>query len=127
MTDNRTTELREKLDELGIEHFDYDKGGRTQTMWESPEGMRHFTYETAANPAKTAKFIIGWFPTPEQAIAATLGNGTCEVIGSYYYDDYDQYEFEFSCGHSVNMYDKEPPNYCPNCGANVIQGVDNAD
>ena len=73
MNDNRTTELREKLDELGIEHFDYDKGGRTQTMWESPEGMRHFTYETAANPAKTAKLIIGWFPTPEQAIAATLG------------------------------------------------------
>ena len=54
--------------------------------------------------------------TPEQAIAATLGSETCEVVGSYYYDDYDQYEFEFSCGHSVNMYDKEPPNYCPNCG-----------
>lgn len=77
MTDNRTTELREKLDALGIEHFDYDKGGRTQTMWESPEDMRHFTYETAANPAKTAKLIIEWFPTPEQAIAATLG---CEYI-----------------------------------------------
>ena len=74
MTDKKSTELREKLDELGIEHFDYDKGGRTQTMWESPEDMRHFTYETAANPAKTAKLIIEWFPTPEQAIAATLGN-----------------------------------------------------
>ena len=50
---------------------------------------------------------------------AELGSGTCEVVGSYYYDDYDQYEFEFSCGHSVNMYDKEPPNYCPNCGKAV--------
>ncbi|MBR2804122.1 MAG: hypothetical protein IKE20_03120 [Eggerthellaceae bacterium] len=74
MTDNRAIELREKLDESGIEHFDYDKGGRTQTMWESPEDMRYFTYETAANPAKTARLIIEWFPTPEQAIAATLGS-----------------------------------------------------
>ena len=72
--DNRTTELREKLDELGIEHHDFDKGGRTQTMWKSLEDTRHFTYETAANPAKTARLVIEWFPTPEQAIAATLGS-----------------------------------------------------
>ena len=86
MTDNRTTELREKLDELGIEHFDYDKGGRTQTMWESPGDMRHFTYETAANPAKTAKLIIEWFPTPEQAIAATLGSVPDEIELTQSYD-----------------------------------------
>jgi len=66
--------LREKLDALGIEHFDYDKGGRTQTMWESPDGKRHFTYETSDNPAKTARLVIAWHPTPEQAIAATLGS-----------------------------------------------------
>lgn len=73
MTDNRTIELRVKLDELGIEHFDYDKGGRTQTQWEAPDGERHFTYETSNNQAKTARLVIAWFPTPEQAIAATLG------------------------------------------------------
>lgn len=73
MTDNRTTELREKFDALGIEHFDYDKGDRTQTMWEAPDGKRHFTYETSDNPAKTARLVIAWHPTPEQAIAATLG------------------------------------------------------
>jgi len=74
MTDNRATELREKLDALGIEHFDYDKGGRTQTMWEATDGKRHFTYETQDNPAKTAKLVISWFPTPEQAIAAMMGS-----------------------------------------------------
>ena len=76
MNDNRTTELREKLDELSIEHFNYDKGGRTQTQWEAPDGKRHFTYETSDNPAKTARLVIAWHPTPEQAIAATLGSGT---------------------------------------------------
>lgn len=95
MTDNRTTELREKLDALGIEHFDYDKGGRTQTMWESPEDMRHFTYETAANPAKTAKLIIEWFPTPEQAIAATLGSEREKrlekLVRSLYADYYSEW------------------------------------
>ena len=74
MNDNRTTELREKLDELSIEHFNYDKGGRTQTQWEAPDGKRHFTYETSDNPAKTARLVIAWHPTPEQAIAATLGS-----------------------------------------------------
>ena len=73
-TDNRTTELRGKLDALDIEHFDYDKGGRTQTQWEAPDGKRHFTYETSGNPAKTARLVIAWHPTPEQAIAATLGD-----------------------------------------------------
>lgn len=75
MTDSKTaTELREKLDALGIEHHDFDKGGRTQTMWEAPDRNRHFTFETFDNQAKTAKLTISWFPTPEQAIAATLGS-----------------------------------------------------
>ena len=79
MSDNRTTELREKLDSLSIEHFDYDKGGRTQTQWEAPDGKRHFTYETSGSPAKTVRLVIAWHPTPEQAIAATLGGVGSEV------------------------------------------------
>ena len=59
--------------------------------------------------------------TEAKAIEAwnTRAERTCELVGSYYYDEYDQYEFEFSCGHSVNSYDKELPNYCPNCGKEV--------
>ena len=81
----RADRLRQMLDESGIEHQDFDKGGRTQTMWQAPDGLRHFCYETAANPAKTAKLMVSWFPTPEQAIAATFdahaerlrGEGEC--------------------------------------------------
>ena len=115
VTDNRTTELREKLDELGIKHFDYDKGSRTQTMWESPEGMRHFTYETNANPAKTAKLVIEWFPTPEQAIAATLGSGTCEVE---YVNDWMGWHC-LKCDNIKQGLKDQKPNYCPNCGRKV--------
>ena len=63
-----------------------------------------------------------YFDTEAEAIAAwnTRTERTCEVISSYYYDNYDQYEFEFSCGHSVNMYDKEPPAFCPSCGRKVV-------
>lgn len=59
--------------------------------------------------------------TEAEAIAAwnSRAERTCKIESSYYYDDYDLYEFEFSCGHLVNMYDKEPTNYCPICGAKV--------
>lgn len=86
MTDNRTAELREKLGALGIKHFDYDKGGRTQTQWEAPDGKRHFTYETSNNPAKTARLVIAWHPTPKQAIAATLGSKPDETELTQTYD-----------------------------------------
>ena len=129
MTDNRAIELREKLDELGIEHFDYDKGGRTQTMWESPGDMRYLTYETAANPAKTAKLIIEWFPTPEQAVAATLGNPTCEyVIEDNMNESEGMGDVWFRCTNCDTTYDyyaddwllKMP--HCPKCGA-TVKGV----
>ena len=64
--------LRAMLDELGIEHHDYDKGGRTQTLWEAPDAERYFCFETEAD-SKTSRLTISWFPTAEQAIAATLG------------------------------------------------------
>ena len=65
--------LRAMLDELGIEHHDYDKGGRTQTLWEAPDMERYFCFETEAD-SKTSRLTISWFPTAEQAIAATLGS-----------------------------------------------------
>lgn len=124
-TDNRTAELREKLDALGIKHFDYDKGGRTQTMWESPgDDTRHFTYETVANPAKTAKLVIEWFPTPEQAVAATFGSGKCEWMLEHSGPLYDKWRcsscgFQFVEPRCAQGYMDLEPNYCPNCGKAV--------
>ena len=112
-----TDDLRRLLDERGIKHFDYSKGGWSQTQWEAPDGNRHFTYETYNNPAKTAKLVISWLPTPEQAIAATLGVETCEM----------EYVSDFMSWHckACDMMDMAPrnpkPRYCKWCGRKVVE------
>lgn len=108
-----TDELRKLLDERGVEY----KSHYLNTSWYA--GMKLYMATDDMDGTLTVDNL-----TPEQAIAATLGNSraerTCKIESSYYYDDYDLYEFEFSCGHSVNMYDKEPTNYCPICGCKVV-------
>jgi hypothetical protein len=48
---------------------------------------------------------------------------TCEVAGVYTYGDSDEYrEYALSCGHVFKWNDEEPPNYCPECGAKVVEG-----
>jgi hypothetical protein len=71
--------------------------------------------------------------TVEQAIAATLGttdarptqtesSGTCHVessiIDTY---EYNRWEYELSCGHTIIWEDSEPPRYCPECGRRIEQ------
>lgn len=63
MTDNRTTELREKLTERGIEYTTNDHLGAYETSW---DGF------TAMQLTPGAKLMMEF--TPEQAIAATLGS-----------------------------------------------------
>lgn len=58
----------------------------------------------------------------EQAIAAMLGNAerTCEM---YQYRNVLGYINEYQCsecGSDAQWADDEPPNYCPNCGAKVV-------
>lgn len=56
--------------------------------------------------------------TPQQAIEATLGRGTCKDVGRYCFSCSE-------CGWVAN----EPhhvlggfwPNYCPNCGRKVVE------
>ena len=65
MSDNRTTELREKLDELIIELDRLDI-----TLNSPSSGMTLGEYEQ-----EREKLLDGFM----QAIAATMGNGTCEI------------------------------------------------
>ena len=60
--------------------------------------------------------------TPEQAIAATLGPGTCHVASSIIDTyEYNRWEYELSCGHTIIWEDSEPPRYCPECGRRIEQ------
>ena len=71
MTDNQTTELRDRLTERGIEYAANDHMGVFETSW---NGF------TAMQLTPSAKLIM--VVTPEQAIAATLGSDTkgCESL-----------------------------------------------
>lgn len=80
MTDNRTTELlREGLTERGVEWKNV--GGTTSgdgiTEW-IVDGM---TCRAAQRATVGIEHLALYIPvlTPEQAIAATLGSGTCEI------------------------------------------------
>lgn len=68
MSDRTATDrLREMLDERGEPYTTNDHMGAKETSW------RGFT---AYQLTPSSKLIM--HPTPEQAIAATLGSGTCE-------------------------------------------------
>lgn len=115
-----TERLRQLLDERGVEyrlnehtkvfewHFDGTDG----------EGSAH------ATEVKGGINIIACSLTPEQAVEATLGRGTCGNAS-----DFPKYEFVCSaCGGRLDILDEfdNPtvqhddgsfgPRYCPSCG-----------
>lgn len=64
--------------------------------------------------------------TPEQAIDATLGRGTCEVEESWHGES-EMVEYrctacdEYMAVEVVKPDGAQPPNYCPNCGRKVVE------
>lgn len=114
-----TERLRALLDERGVEHFDATEC----TLW-GYEQTSDSTgcYRCAADEVGEGFMTLRMHHiTPEQAIAATLGTGTChieqtghvKVAGVDYYDD----DYECSeCG--AEMF--EGYNYCTNCGRRVV-------
>ena len=125
-----TDELRKLLDERGVEWRDTGKrlnmgnGVRIpiQTEYEQSCGGRWSTATEALSGTLTVNNL-----TPEQAIAATLGRGTChmEQIPECRYDDIECDE----CGVCLwGFFMDKPgegvcsmPNYCPYCGRAVEQ------
>lgn len=111
MTDNRTTELLCKLlDERGADwRIEFDGA----IEWESAAG----DYSSAVDVGD-GKLVFTGCLTPEQAIAATLGVGECEIV--YHYEARTRSEIgrervELSCGHIVERHSK----YCQECGRKI--------
>lgn len=79
MSDNRTTELREKLTERGVEWMAYEKELRLtlkdfyDTRWNA-HGVRWSYMEINGKATLSPVGRMEIELTPEQAIAATLGN-----------------------------------------------------
>ena len=121
MTDNRTTEtvtdrLRALLDERGVEWKDGDAAYEIE--WNTPDG-RHCS---AMYWKPTFTVLINGC-TPEQAIAATLGSGTCHMS---FIDEYEtasgeeEYLCECSeCGYRRWEHAHDLPLFCSKCGRKV--------
>lgn len=123
-----TDELRRLLDERGVEWTDKAEevgltlAGFADTRWNA-NGVRWIYTEsngTATLASSRPVEIRGC--TPEQAIAATLGSGTCEM----YRDEHGIWHCA-ACergadvitgndGELDSWIDSWAPNYCPYCG-----------
>lgn len=127
MTDNRTTELpRPQLHRL-LEKHDVDYWCAQQaTFWNGESGSEFIAYQYQVDDVYKLAFK-GVNVTPEQAIAATLGNerGTCHAESDL---------SEWVCSNCQcwiplgltpeNIKHASEWRYCPHCGARVEVGGD---
>jgi len=118
-----TDELRRMLDERGVEWVALQNlEGDRITRWMDSNGR----YVSALDCDDTQYFDdFYWGPTPQQAVDATLGRGTCRNISPKLGND------EFTCekclarvyGSGGQWFDTNWKyhkfNFCPNCGAKV--------
>lgn len=109
-----TETLRAMLDERGVEWDTFSVSNTEYTHWTNSDG--HWCAASIGGPLSLHVNILN--ATPEQAIAATLGPGTCHVKAAKKIGDL--FGFSLSCWHSmVNPFD-DHPDYCPWCGAKVV-------
>lgn len=113
-TESATERLRAMLDERGVEH----EGGERSVRWRDHNGVMMQAFPLADGELG----MEVWSCTPAQAIAATLGAGTCHV--ECFDDGIDEGldgdpiftppTWYLSCGHTEQG--SERPNFCPVCG-----------
>lgn len=110
-----TDVLLRLLDERGVEHYD----GTESTLWDYEQTSDSTgCYRCSADEIRDG-FVNVWMHhlTPQQAIDATLGRGTCRDVGRY----------AFVCS-ECGWASDEPhhvlggfwPKYCPECGRAVV-------
>lgn len=124
MTDNRTTErLRALLDERGVEWSDRANAWTYETHWKGADGKPVCASQRSDG---IGDLVLKQHVIPEQAIAATLGRGTCKptegdccpICGE------DLVKCNVGIGELGGAVELDPPiyhNYCPNCGAKVVE------
>ena len=114
-----TDDLRRLLDERGVEWEEHDGAIERRTVYMTPNG---WCYVSTAND-KWLSYVEYHDMTPEQAIDATLGRGTCHAEEQYL-DSHSDLTVTVCSECGVPTDDLEDCNYCPNCGRRVIGGVD---
>lgn len=118
-----TDELRRMLDERGVKHYD----GVECTYWGDTVLARRDgscpVYRFSATEVTDGVSVHLLRVSPEQAIEATLGRGTCKDVSeqSYFHPTFKCSEcgFGFDDWFTYSGYSYDP-SYCPNCGAKVV-------
>lgn len=118
-----TDELRQMLDERGIEWKADDTDVLLHTVWHNENGQLVTHFEPIGDDCGGFTSEVSLYDcTPEQAIAATLGNGECRITASST-DGLTSVEprhwFRLSCGHSFTVDGLDAPVACPVCGKAV--------
>ena len=121
-----TDELREMLDERGIEYEQsYIEGIASYThttKWKAQTGNEctFCEMEDGYPPYFTRMYIDA--PTPEQAIAATVGCETCHDVSESPEDGVFWPSPHFRCSEcGATHVSLEYVHYCPNCGRKVAE------
>lgn len=108
-----TEVLRRLLDERGVEYEDRDMFGKHVFHWGVPLQGAMFT-----DAGEWTELVVE-NASPEQAIAATLGTGTCHVT------DNGPWGYPYVCSACGASFDPDVNggdfNFCPNCGRRVEQ------
>jgi hypothetical protein len=122
-----TERLRRLLDERGVEWMPVAWNPKRETFYHAANGVGFCADEYTDGVRIYTDATI----TPEQAIDATLGRGTCQDLGGT--DENGQQVFNCSkCGCMLSLYYRDGintmcthficdyPRYCPECGAEVV-------
>lgn len=102
-----TDELRRILDERGVEWH-----GDIATYWRDADAVESLFADNALDVSLYAV-------SPEQAIEATLGRGTCEPVDGYDDDGEEIGTCCSECGSPWPVY--YVVRYCPVCGCKVVE------
>ena len=124
------TSATERLRALLDERDEYYQTSGNKTWWGRPidrqTGKPINVFHYQAQPmGEDRLFVELQLATPEQAVAATLGPGTCEVVSSTLHE-YEggyagsEWEHELSCGDTVWWGNGDTPEWCPWCGRKVV-------
>ena len=110
-----TDELRRMLDERGVEWH-----GDIATYWRDADAVESLFADNALDVSLYAV-------SPEQAIEATLGRGTCHPVANDNLNESegtgDAWANCSECGYLLCVLtdpSSPMPNYCPSCGRKVV-------
>lgn len=98
------------------------------TFWNRDDGCECLAYGYQVNGVPRLAVKVVGFTDPEQAIATTLGSGTCHAIISDNLTESegmgDAWADCSECGHLLFVLtdpNSEPSNFCPNRGRRIVE------